>query len=346
MKKNVTRKNRKTTLLVTAAVCLLAGAGIFVAGRFVTDTIAANKTYDGRKPAGTVNGEPFFQEDVDVYGAELRAAVAIHYGKLYNLSGMGADFWDTKYSIGTPREFQYNLALKDLARNMVLIQEARRRGIDAPASYHDLEDERADWNTRTDEDEIVYGPKELGPAEFNSYRITGIRDELKTALLQKELKPTVAQLRTAWASLPDGMKIAPFLVSGAVFKWNADGPSPEDDIRAALRRGLSPEYILGSLAASYRELTQESFEIDSRYISKEDEYDQERAAALENTAKGSIVPAPQGRPELYYVTEKQGGGFFTFEEAPGLARNKWINDQFDLFLDKKVKAARVKRFKR
>lgn len=71
------------------------------------------------------------------------------------------------------------------------------RGIDALESYHSLKAEREKRNVPTGE--IVYRPKELGPAEFNSYRIT---DELKTALLKKDLAPTESQMRAAYDSFP------------------------------------------------------------------------------------------------------------------------------------------------
>jgi hypothetical protein len=93
--------------------------------------------------------------------------------------------------------------------------------------------------------------------------------------------------------------------------------------------------------AGYPGLSHEDFEVHSRYVSKEDEYDQKRAAMLKNAVKGACVPGPDGRAELYYVTGKEGGGYYSFEEAPGLGRNKWINDQFEVFLSKKTESARI-----
>jgi hypothetical protein len=336
---------KKTVILIAVGVCLLAAFVCFTLIRRAESTTA----YEGRQPAGTVNGEPFFLEEIDVYGADLRAAVAADYGRRYKLSGVGAKFWDTEYDGVTPRETLTRIAVKNLARNMVLIQEARKRGIDAPAKYHDLEAEREIWNTPSDE--IVYGPKQLGPAEYNSYRITGITTELKTALLKKELAPTEAQLRAAYASLPEGVKVAPYVASGSLFKW--DGPSPDAEIRAAIHRGRSPEDAVTDLAAAFPGLSREDFDFDSSYISKEDPYQQELAQALEVAVPGDCIPGPerQDEPEqssdgeLYYVKAKQGGGLFAFEDAPGLGRNKWINDQFEIFLDKKVKAARIKRYR-
>jgi hypothetical protein len=343
MKKIKTVFNKKNMrlkmmfILTAAGFCLLGGLSVFTALRS-----AAVKTLDGKKPAGAVNGEPFFQEDIDVYAAELRAAVAADYGRKYNLSGMGAKFWNTRYGDATPGETLRKLAREKLVRTMVLIQEARRRKLNAPARYQDLEAERADWNTPTGE--IVYGPKQLGPAEYNSYRVTGITNDLKAALL-KELRPAEAQLRAAYDSLPADLKQAPYYASGVLFSWNPEGPSPEGDIRAALRRGLSPEDLVRGLAVSFPGLRQEEFEFDSGTVSKEDGYQQDLAGALKDAARGAFIPGPREAPELYYVSRKEGGGILSFEEAPGLGRNKWINDQFDIFLDRKVKAARVKLYR-
>jgi hypothetical protein len=329
------KKQAQKKIPVFVAVCLLAGLGVFILFR------PEIKTYGGVRPVGAVNGEPFFQEDLEVYALEFRAAVAADYGRKYNLSGVGAKFWDTKYSGGTPREALYKIALDRVVKNMVLIQEARRRGIDVPKSYHDLETEREEWNTPTGE--IAYGPKELRSAEFNSYRITGITDDLKTVLLRKELAPTEAQLRAAYESLPGELKQAPWSASGDLFTWD-EGPSPEGEIRAALRRGLGPEDAVRESAGGFPGLRREDFELQSNYISKEDPYERELADVLERAVPGSFVPGPRGRPELYHVTGKKGGGALSFEDAPQLGRNKWINDQFEIFLNKKVKAAKVKRY--
>lgn len=345
MKKNQRKQDgkkvfKKAIALPVICLCLLAAALAAVAalrGRLPV----ADKIGEGRKPAGTVNGEPFFREDMAVYALERRAAVAAHYGRRYQLSGMGAQFWDTEFDGATPRQMLEELAMQDLIRNMVLLQEARRRGIDAPAAYRDLESEREAWNAPTDE--IVYGPKQLGPAEFNSYRISGIRDELKTMLLKKELAPNTAQLRAAFDSLGPELKQAPYSASGVLFKWSGTDASTGGAIQSALERALRQGQDPETAAAVFPGIERELFTIDSRYISKEDSYEQELVELLKESAPGSIIPAPEDRPQLYYVQQKEGGGILTFEDAPGLGRNKWINDQFEIFLDKKVKKARIKR---
>lgn len=328
----------KYNKIVRAGVAggVLVLAGVFALFRYATNAPADMN--DGRKPAGTVNGEPFFQEDLDTNALELRAAVAADYGRRYGLSGMGEQFWDTAYGNSTPRRTLYTLALNQLIRNMVLIQEARQRGIDTPARYSDLADERKNWNTTGDE--IVYGPENLGPTEYNSYRITGITGALKTALLMNELSPTENQLRGIFAGLPAGLKRAPWQASGVLFKWDDPTATIYATLERFLRQGLSPLEAARALPG----ISREDFELYSNHISKEDPYQHELARILENAGPGDCVPGPRGLPELYYVMEKTGGGLLSFEEAPGLALNKWINDQFELFLDQKVKKAKVKVF--
>lgn len=330
---------KETRLLFVALLSILAAGGL-LGGSAVLSIFPSGKDSEaGPKPAGTVNGEPFFQEDLDIYALELRAAVAADYGRRYNLPGVGAKFWDTPYGGSTPRKTLYKLALEKLVRNMVIIQEARKRGISTPESYHDLEAERQAWNAPTGE--IVYGPEKLGPAEFTSYRLAGITGDLKKALLEKELAPGEAQLRAAYDSLPVELKYAPWNASGTVFKWDG-GPSPEAELRTALTRGLAPEAAVRELAEAFPGLGKEDFTINSSYVSKEDPYEQELAQALKAADSGSLVSVPGEKPELYYVAKKEGGGILRFEEAPGLGQNKWINDQFEIFLNKKIKAARVK----
>ena len=232
------------TRLFAVCLCLIAITGTNISGKTVADK-SADENQTERKVAGTINGEPFFQEDLNVYIAEFRAAVAAYYGQKYHLSGIEAGFWDTRFDGSTPREFLNRLALENLARNMTMIREARARGIDTPHTYSELEDERAAWNAPTDE--IVFGPQTLAPAEYNSYRLTGISDALKTSLLQNELAPSPEQLAEAFESLP----------------------------------------------------------------------------------------------QEYKVSHEEEGAYYTFEEAPAFGRNKWINDKFEEFLDKKVGEADI-----
>ena len=367
-------------LLIVAAICLGAVvlAGSFVlyksnakkaaaeklhAEQIAADKAAANRIYrqTGIKIPGTINGEPFFTEDLNVYRSELRAAVAAYYGQKYSISSMGASFWDTRYDGITPMEHMTNLAINDLKKNMVIIQQARIRGIDTPAAYSDLEEERAAWNAPTDE--IVYGPKTLAPMEFISYRLTGITDALKTELLKNELAPTEAQLRSSYADLPPHLKIAPYRASGTRFTWgessdwerraqylevsDSDKKYNEEVFAAVtglLGQGFSAEQVVNALSDLYPRLLHEEFSINSRAVSRAIEYDQALAENLREVKAGSCIPGPFDMPALYHISEKEGGAYYRFEEAPGLGRNKWINDQFELFIAQKIKEARVTLF--
>ena len=343
-KKNI---GRKILIISIVSAAILAVLGIFACNKFKTGTglNIADKTYNGEKAMGTVNGEPFYQFDINVYAMELRAAVAGHYGRKYNLSGMGAGFWETPYEGQTPADFLQKQALNELVKSMVLIQEARKRGIATPAVYHDLETEREAWNTPTDE--IVYGPRSLGPAEYNSYRISRIKDELMTNLLLGELAPTPEQLKASFNSLDDGLKTARLIITGVRFFWDEDAGSRgaiQSRLRQGIKNGEEPELLVKRLSDTIQGLSQEEMDFNSRYVSKEDPYDQELTYILEDAAIGDFVPGPQDRPELYYIIKKEGGHIMQFEEAPGLGMNKWINDQFEIFLDKKIKAAKITLF--
>jgi hypothetical protein len=314
----------------------------------------------GIKIFGTINGEPFLEEDINVYRGELRAAVAAYFGRRYNISSMGASFWDTKYDGITPNEHKTNLAINDLKKNMVIIQQARIRGVDTPALYTDLEEERAEWNAPTDE--IVYGPRTLERKEFLSYRITGITDALKMNLLENELAPTLAQLQTSYDTLAPHLRLAHFRAFGYRFHWGDDSDwarfahlieeVPVEDIALNeeistaiinnIWQGVSPEEVVELLKPLYPQLKlDDDFSLYSRAISRAVEYDSTLSAILRDIDVGSFVPGPFYMPSLYLVTRKEGGGHMPFEEAPGLGRNKWINDQFDLFIAKKMQEARV-----
>ena len=102
---------------ISVSICLIWVAAVFFHLREI-------KTYDGLRPVGTVNGEPFFQEDLDIYALELRAAVAADYGRRYSLSSMESKFWNTKYGDAAPGETLYRMALDRVVRNMALIQES------------------------------------------------------------------------------------------------------------------------------------------------------------------------------------------------------------------------------
>jgi len=348
-KKVPARKKNMFAKLAVVGLCLALLVVVFLSQRNQVGNRPAteNTTADiiqqpvVRTVAGTVNREPFFDTDLAVYAGELRAIVAAHYGRVYNIASMGASFWDTTYDDGTPREFLNRMAVDILVRNMVIIQEARTRGINTPGTYSDLEAERAEWNSPTDE--IIFGPRTLGPAEYNSYRLRGITDALKTILLMNELAPSIAQLREAFDSIDDSQKAADFLAKGNRFTWSADldNESIRNLVENMVRQGISREEIVVQISSIYPSFTVENFEVNSRHVSREDSYDISLANMLREAYAGTLLPAPENKAALYHLVHKEGGGLLTFEDAPALGRNKWINEQFEIFIDKKVNEAEV-----
>ena len=377
--KPAVKKTKKTTvkkLAIVAAICLCTivlvlsfllyvsiSAERLLAEQIAADRAIASMIYQqtGRKAFGTINGEPFFEEDLNKYRSELRAAVAAYFGRVHNITSMGARFWDTRFNGITPNEHKTNLAINDLKRNMVIIQQARIRGIDTPDTYSDLEKERAEWNAPTDE--LIFGPRTLGPVEFTSYRIYGITNALKSTLLRYELIPTTDQLRASFNDVSPNFKTAPFWVNGTRFTWGESSDwerrahiiyvsDPEkrrnEEIMAAIKssmqQGLSAQEVVETLSALYPRLSYEEFTFNSRAVSRINEYALTLVYLFRDVAAGSYIPGPFDMPSLYYVTGKEGGGLFSFEEAPGLGQTRWINTQFEIFLNRKINEARVTLF--
>jgi hypothetical protein len=297
-------------------------------------------------PAGKINGEPFYAEELAMYADELRAAVAWEYSQKYHLDAVGARFWETRYDGVTPHETLNNRALAALVRNKVIMREARKHGITLSEDYRELMKELEDRNKKAAAGDIFYGPKSLDPMEYSSYRITEITDSLKFSLLQGELAPTETDLRRVFAELPEELKEKDYAASGFCFKWNEQEEpiSLVKELQEAIQQGRSPEDTAAFLASGFPSLSWEEFSLNSGVISKEDRHQQNLIRLLYPANIGDYILSPT-RNALYYITTKEGGGLFRYEEAPGLARNKWINDQFEIFVNKKIAAASITIYK-
>ena len=116
------------------AVCIAVAAAAAAAGGIA---LAALGTGSGG--LGTVNGLPFYAEELVVYADEQRAAVTAQISQQYDLPGTGPSFWDTEYDGVTPREVLLDTAMEDLVRSKVIQQECITRGIVAPADFRELE---------------------------------------------------------------------------------------------------------------------------------------------------------------------------------------------------------------
>lgn len=296
---------------------------------------------------GKVNGLPFYAEELLVYADEERAAVTAQISQHYNLPGTGPSFWDTEYDGVTPREVLLDTAMEDLVRNKVIQQECITRGIVAPADFRELEqameEENAARQSTADSGGVVYGTESYTLAQYNEYQMRMATDDLKEYLLENELAPTEQQLRDAYDSLDESFKRKDFTCAG----WSIAWPSTEDDetVAALVAEALestAPADLAAALADQLPGVTVEEFTFDSTEVHREDSTAIERSDILFFTEPGKCSSIfYDAQPTVYYVTEKDGGGYYAFEESSRLGENKYINDAFEQFIDEKVAAATV-----
>lgn len=324
------------------AVCIAVAAAATAAGGIA---LAALGTGSGG--LGTVNGLPFYAEELVVYADEQRAAVTAQISQQYDLPGTGPSFWDTEYDGVTPREVLLDTAMEDLVRSKVIQQECITRGIVAPADFRELEqameEENAARQSTAASGGVVYGTESYTLAQYNEYQMTMAIDELKEHLLKNELEPTEQQLRDAYDSLDESFKRKDFTCAGWSIAWPA---TADDEAAAALvaeaLESTAPADLAAALADRLPGVTVEEFTFDSTEVHREDSTAIERSDILFFTEPGECSSILYNAlPTVYYVTEKDGGGYYAFEESSRLGENKYINDAFEQFIDEKVAAATV-----
>lgn len=327
---------RRLAVGIGVAAAVAAAGGIALAAALSTGS-----------ELGTVNGLPFYAEELLVYADEERAAVTAQISQQYDLPGTGPSFWDTEYDGVTPREVLLDTAMEDLIRNKVIQQECITRGIVAPADFRELEqameEENAARQSTAASGGVVYGTESYTLAQYNEYQMTMATDDLKAYLLENELAPTEQQLRDAYDSLDESFKRKDFTCEG----WSIAWPSTEDDEAAATLvaealESTAPADLPTVLADQLPGVMVEEFTFDSTEVHREDSTAIERSDILFFTEPGecsSILYDAQ--PTVYYVTEKDGGGYYAFEESSRLGENKYINDAFEQFIDEKVAVATV-----
>ena len=329
-----TSSGRRLAVFIGAAAAVVGGitlAAVLGAGRGL----------------GTMNGLAFYAEELLVYADEQRAAVAAHLSQKYNLPGTGPSFWDTEYEGVTPREVLLDTAMADLVRSKVIQQECIARGIVAPADFRQLkqamEQENAARKSTAASGGVVYGTEAYTLAQYNEYQMTMATDDLKEYLLKHELAPTKQQLQDAYNSLDESFKRKDFTCAG----WSIAWPSTENDeaaatLVAAALKTTAPASLPAALENQLPGVRVERFTFRSADVHRENSTAIEQSDILFATKPGELSSVLyDAQPTVYYITEKDGGGYYTFEESSRIGENKYINDAFEQFIDKKVESATV-----
>lgn len=294
-----------------------------------------------KKPGklGTVNGIPFYQKELDLYKEEYRAKVAAAFADQHNLDSVGKEFWNTPYDGIRPEEVLTDQALEALIRDKIIQQEAVNRNIVAPLDFLELEKAYQEQMNANNNNTLVYGPSHYSLEEYRQYLMTQTIDELKKTLLEDELKPTQEQLKQSFAALPATLKEKDFHSSG----YRIQSKNQEYEALHELENKLAAGEVIPDIIEEQKEhqnLSIEPFTLDTRNIHREDVSAIELTGLLFPVGAGEFVSTfISGEPVIYYIETKDGGGYLTYEEAPGWGRNKWINDQFELYIDHQVQMA-------
>lgn len=300
-----------------------------------------------KQTAGTVNGHAFYQEEMKLYQEQKRAAVAAEFSARYQLDSFGQSFWQTDFDGRTPEQALYEEALAALVRDKVIQQEAVSRGIPAPLDFREMKKawklESDDRAQQTNNQSPVYGPQGYSLFDFQQYLMTDTANQLKRFLLENEWKPDEQKIRDAFSRLPESMRKADFTASGYVFEWEPLSDTPADEIiRKAVQEGADPVELPALLRQELPHLQCEPFSVSSHTIHREDIAALSLAEELSGLAPGEFSQVTgTGRCRFYLVTEKEGGGLLTFDDAPEWGRNKWVNDQFEQLIAEQTEAAVV-----
>jgi hypothetical protein len=303
---------RKVSLLVGAAIA--AGLG------FSSWALAQGLGPGQPNIVARVDGHPIYAAELRVYADKHKAEVAASYSSR-GVTAAGADFWDTDFGDGTPREKLLDAALAENVRDKEIQLAAAERGIAAPLDMREAEAARGERNQAKAEGTEIYGPNQLSAEQYLSTLMSSTVDDLKTALL-KERNPSDAELKAAYDSLSDSFKLANFTASG----WSIY-PAPDDPIEEPFKCPAKAKC--------------EPFELDSTKIGHDDTDTQDLAEQLREADKGEFIQVGE---TAYYVQEFSGGGVLSYEQAPRLGAAKWVNDEFERYIAERVANANVEVF--
>lgn len=325
-------KGRIAAAAAAAAVCCAAAAA---------GLCLALGGSSGSAVLGTVNGDPFYRDELLMYAGRHRAGISARYSREYDLPGTGEHFWTTEYGGTLPVDALLDAALQELVQEKVTQQECVRRGIVAPLDFlsveQSLQAENENRQSTLAAGGHVFGTTQYTLDQYSDYLMTMAEDDLKASLLEGEDAPGEQQLRAAFDSLDEGLKRKDFSAAGYAFYWDADASldAGAEALTQALEGGADPQALPEQLAGSLPGLGVTAIDLDTRQVSKDDTMGSHLTDVLFSMEEGgSLAELYNGYNNLYYLTEKSGGGYYTYEEAPGLGENKYVNDTFDALVER------------
>ena len=310
------RQGRRTMIGAAVAVLLIGGVS---AGAWAI-------TRDVNTAAATCGDDAVSSSTAVTYGLGLQSAVGTDFAAQHDIASYGSDFWAQDYDGTRPVDALASAVESALTADCALIVLADDWGVDSSA-----------FRTATEE------PGGVDAYERIRSRAEELKDAVRTALLEQS-PPDDADLRSAFERLGDVYKesdlaVTVWRVRGAEDMLAASGvpasagtPSPDatgvvdtTDI-ARLRDRLI------AAGASVEELR-----IDSQEISKEDLYSSQILDAMQYAEQGAVIDG-FAEGERLVLVDKLGGGLLTFEQAPQLARNAYVNELLEKQLQQGIDA--------
>ncbi|WP_402844244.1 hypothetical protein [Microbacterium sp. GXS0129] len=311
------RQGRRTMIGAVVAVLLIGGVS---AGAW-----AITREADG---AAAVCGDVTVPASTAVtYGLGLQSAVGTDFAAQHDIASYGSDFWGQEYGGTRPVDALASAVKSALTADCALILLADDWGVDSSA-----------FRAATEE------PGGVDAYERIRSRAEELKDAVRAALLEQS-PPDDADLRSAFERLGDVSKESDL----AVTVWRVHGA---EEVIAASMAPASPTSagVTGSSAtvdttnaAALRDrliaagASVEELRIDSQEISKEDLYSSQILDAMQHAEPGAVIDGFTEGERLILV-DKLGGGLLTFEQAPQLARNAYVNELLEEQLEQGIDA--------
>ncbi|MBD2868765.1 peptidylprolyl isomerase [Paenibacillus arenilitoris] len=348
----------------TAAVWLSAAILVAVGGAIAYS--ASARSGSGGAPVAEVNGSPVAAQEFAKELERQRAAV-IDYFQRERGAAYEAGFWTADYGGENPEEKAKDMALRQLVRVKVELELTRRHGLVQGTTYADLLAAMDNENKRRREaveaNRPVYGPVRLDESSFLPYYLSNLRNGLKEALAEGELRATDEELERHYELVKDrlfaGEERIGFRKLSVPYRMHDDRDDADersrqsakallDSARRLLESGRSPEEAARELDAGgeaggirYSEEELNEGTAGTYFKSQPALY-----AALSGGLKAGQVSEPfdeavQGEYVLIQITEREETGHAGFEEKERAVRDSYMDAAYNAYLERLVRDAEV-----
>ncbi len=317
------------------------------------------------EPVAVVNDSPVTAVEFMREAERQRASVIDYFYRTYGAK-MGHHFWESAFNGENPETALKERTLKEIVRTKVELELFQEHGLIHGTSDADLirelekENERRRAAIRANQP--VYGPVHLDEAAFRDIFISKTRGELKEKLSRNELVANDDTLMRHYEAIKD-----PMLISEGTVRFDkltvsykdtgsgdGDGRS-KDRVRAEMAdakrladQGMelaeAAKELWVGVGASVAGYTEE--ELNNRTAGAYYKFQPALYALLTGgLPDGRVSPvideAAQGSYVLVRITDREAGGYRSFEESRSQVESSYRDTAYSAYLNRLVEAARV-----